>query len=129
MQEVFLKLWERWIGSRGSRSSAYLFIALNGSKMRARAARRAAARVLPMTADRDAYEDVEVHDEVRRMLRSLAPRQRADLALLDLYGYDAGPNVGVYVIDLASGDADRIGSGSRPSWFDDDTLIIVDFER
>ena len=35
----------------------------------------------------DPFDEVIVHEDVRRMLRSLAPRQRAALILLDLYGY------------------------------------------
>jgi RNA polymerase sigma-70 factor (ECF subfamily) len=89
MQEAFLKLWERWDRIDTIRDPrAYLFrIAFNGSKMRARSAARAAARALPVVAMRDAYDDADIREDVRRMLRSLTPRQRAALVLLDLYGY------------------------------------------
>jgi RNA polymerase sigma-70 factor (ECF subfamily) len=69
--------------------------------MRARSAARAAAHVLPIVAVRDPYDDVDIREDVRRMLRSLTPRQRAALVLLDLYGY-------------GSEDAARI-MGIRPS--------------
>jgi DNA-directed RNA polymerase specialized sigma24 family protein len=50
MQEAFLKVWERWDRiDEIDDPRAYLFrIALNGSKMRARAARRASRRMLPI---------------------------------------------------------------------------------
>jgi len=103
MQEAFLKLWERWDRIETIRDPrAYLFrIAFNGSKMRARSAARAAARALPVVVARDPYDDVDIREDVRRMLRSLTPRQRAALVLLDLYGY-------------GSQDAARI-MGIRPS--------------
>ena len=102
-QEAFLKLWERWdrIDSIDD-PRAYLFrIALNGSKMRARAARRASRRAVPLGVVHDPYDDVDIREDVRRMLLSLTPRQRAALVLLDLYGY-------------GSEDAARI-MGIRPS--------------
>jgi RNA polymerase sigma factor (sigma-70 family) len=89
MQEAFLKLWERWdrIGSIDD-PRAYLFrAALNGSRMRARAARRAAMRSLPFRTVSDPFDDVDLREDLRRMLGRLAPRQRAALVLLDLYGY------------------------------------------
>jgi RNA polymerase sigma factor (sigma-70 family) len=89
MQDAFLKLWERWDRIETIEDPrAYLFrAALNGSRMRARAARRAAKRSLPFRSARDPFEDVDVREDVRRMLDRLAPRQRAALVLLDLYGY------------------------------------------
>lgn len=103
MQEAFLKVWERWDRIEAiDDPRAYLFrIALNGSKMRARAARRASRRMVPIGVVRDPFEDVELRDDVRRMLLTLTPRQRAALVLLDLYGY-------------GSEDAARI-MGIRPS--------------
>lgn len=35
----------------------------------------------------DPYDEVNLREDVRRMLLSLAPRQRAALVLLDMYGY------------------------------------------
>jgi RNA polymerase sigma-70 factor (ECF subfamily) len=103
MQDAFLKLWERWdrLDSIDD-PRAYLFrVALNGSKMRARAARRATRRTVPLAVVRDPYDDVDLREDVRRMLQTLTPRQRAALVLLDLYGY-------------GSEDAARI-MGIRPS--------------
>ena len=103
MQDAFLKLWERWDRIDSIEDpQGYLFrVALNGSKMRARAARRAARRPVPIGVVRDPYDDVDIREDVRRMLRSLTPRQRAALVLLDLFGY-------------GSEDAARI-MGIRPS--------------
>jgi len=91
MQEAFLKLWERWDRiDQIEDPVAYLFrVALNGFRMRARAARRAALRPLPFVTARDPFEDVDLREDVRRMLQAAAPRQRAALVLLDLYGYDS----------------------------------------
>jgi len=91
MQEAFLKLWERWDRiDQIEDPVAYLFrVALNGFRMRARAARRAALRPLPFATPRDPFDDVDLREDVRRMLEAAAPRQRAALVLLDLYGYDS----------------------------------------
>ena len=89
MQDAFLKLWERWdrIGSIDD-PTAYLFrVALNGFRMRARAARRAAKRLVAIETTVDPFDEVNLREDVRRMLLELAPRQRAALVLLDLYGY------------------------------------------
>jgi RNA polymerase sigma factor (sigma-70 family) len=103
MQEAFLKLWERWDRIDAIEDPrAYLFrIALNRSRMRARAARRASRRLVPIGSVRDPFGDVDLREDVRQMLLTLTPRQRAALVLLDLYGY-------------GSEDAARI-MGIRPS--------------
>jgi DNA-directed RNA polymerase specialized sigma24 family protein len=55
--------------------------------MRLRTARRAAKRPVPLGIVRDPFDEVDIREDVLRMLRDLAPRQRAALVLLDLYGY------------------------------------------
>ena len=89
MQDAFLKLWERWDRiDRIEDPAAYLFkVALNGFRMRARAARRAARRLVAPGTMADPFDEVDVSVDVRRTLLALAPRQRAALVLLDLYGY------------------------------------------
>jgi RNA polymerase sigma factor (sigma-70 family) len=89
MQEAFLTLWERWDTiERIDDPTGYLFrVALNGSRMRARAARRAARRLVTVDESYDPFDEVDLREDVRRMLRSLTPRQRAALVLLDQYGY------------------------------------------
>ena len=70
---------------------AYLFkVALNGGRMRARTARRAATRRVPLGVVRDPFDEVELREDVRQMLLALTPRQRAALLLLDLYDYGSG---------------------------------------
>jgi RNA polymerase sigma-70 factor, ECF subfamily len=89
MQEAFLKLWEQWDRIETiDDPMAYLFrVALNGSRMRVRAARRTAKRAIPLGVVHDPYDEVDLKEDVRQMLLTLAPRQRAALVLLDLYGY------------------------------------------
>ena len=82
-------MWERWATiDRIDDPTGYLFrVALNGSRMRARAARRATRRLVAIDPSYDPFDEVDMREDVRRMLRSLTPRQRAALVLLDLYGY------------------------------------------
>ena len=89
MQDAFLKLWERWDKlDRIADPRAYLFrVALNGFRMRTRAARRAARRLMPMASSFDPFDEVELKEDVRNLLLGLSPRQRAALVLLDMYGY------------------------------------------
>jgi RNA polymerase sigma factor (sigma-70 family) len=91
MQDAFLKLWERWDRiDRIDDPRAYLFrVALNGSRMRARAALRAALRLVPTVTSHDPFDGVNMREDVRQMLLGLSPRQRAALVLLDMYGYDS----------------------------------------
>jgi RNA polymerase sigma factor (sigma-70 family) len=91
MQDAFLKLWERW-DSIGTIEDpvAWLFrVSLNGFRMRIRRARVAARRLVTMVSPRDPFEDVDVRDEVSRMLRSLPQRQRAALVLTEIFDYSS----------------------------------------
>lgn len=89
MQDSFLKLWERWDRiDRIADPRAYLFrVALNGSRMRTRAALRAARRLVPMASSRDPFDEVNLREDIRQMLLELTVRQRTALVLLDMYGY------------------------------------------
>lgn len=89
MQDAFLKLWERWDTiDKIDDPTAYLFrVALNGSRMRARSARRATRRVIAPDPPLDPFDEIDIREDVRQLLLGLAPRQRAALVLLDLYGY------------------------------------------
>jgi len=91
MQDAFLKLWEQW-DSIGTIEDpvAWLFrVSLNGFRMRARRARVAARRLVTMVSPRDPFEDVEVREDVCRMLRSLPQRQRAALVLTEIFDYSS----------------------------------------
>jgi RNA polymerase sigma factor (sigma-70 family) len=92
MHEAFLKMWERWDAIDEIRDvHAYLFkVALNANRTRARTARRAARRRIPLGVVHDPFDEIELREDVRQMLQGLTPRQRAALLLLDLYDYDSG---------------------------------------
>jgi RNA polymerase sigma factor (sigma-70 family) len=89
MQDAFLKLWERWDRiDKIDDPVAYLFrSALNGFRMRMRRTRMAARRLMPVASTRDPFDDVNVREDVRRMLRGLPPRQRAAIVLTEIFGY------------------------------------------
>ena len=89
MQDAFLKLWERWDRiDRIADPGGYLFrVALNGFRMRTRAAIRATRRLVPVASTTDPFDEIDLREDVRRMLLDLSPRQRAALVLLDMYGY------------------------------------------
>jgi RNA polymerase sigma factor (sigma-70 family) len=91
MQDAFLKLWERWDSIVAIEDPvAWLFrVSMNGFRMRARRARVAAARFVPITSPRDPFEDVNIREDVRQMLRSLPQRQRAALVLTEIFDYSS----------------------------------------
>ena len=91
MQDAFLKLWEQWDGiDKIDDPVAYLFRSgLNGFRMRMRRTRTAARRFIPVASTRDPFDDVNVREDVRRMLRGLAPRQRAAVVLTEIFGYSS----------------------------------------
>jgi len=91
MQDAFLKLWEQWDRiDQIDDPVAYLFrSALNGFRMRMRRARTAARRLMPIASTRDPFDDVNVREDVRRMLRGLPPRQRAAIVLTQIFGYSS----------------------------------------
>jgi RNA polymerase sigma factor (sigma-70 family) len=91
MQDAFLKLWERWDRvDRIDDPVAYLFrCALNGFRMRLRRTRTAARKFMPAASARDPFDDVNVREDVRRMLRRLPPRQRAAIVLTEIFGYSS----------------------------------------
>jgi RNA polymerase sigma factor (sigma-70 family) len=89
MQDAFLKLWERWDRiDRIADPRGYLFrVALNGFRMRTRTALRATRRLVPVASSTDPFDEVDLREDVRRMLLQLSPRQRTALVLIDQYGY------------------------------------------
>ena len=104
MQDAFLMLWERWDRvDRLDDPTGYLFrVALNGFRMRTRAAVRAKRRLVPVAPTTDPFDEIDLREDVRRMLLDLSPRQRAALVLLDMYGYgseEAARIMGIRPID------------------------------
>ncbi len=91
MQDAFLKLWERWDRLDTIEDPvAYLFrVALNGVRMRARRAQMAARKILPAAGTRDPFDDINVREDVRRMLRGISPRQRSAIVLTEIFGYSS----------------------------------------
>jgi RNA polymerase sigma factor (sigma-70 family) len=89
MQDAFLKLWERWDEiHRISDPTGYLFrVALNGFRMRRRRAAMAIRKVVSIPERRDAFLDAEMRADMRQLLLTVTPRQRAALVLVDLLGY------------------------------------------
>ena len=88
MQDAFLKLWERWDRvDRLDDPTGYLFrVALNGFRMRARHG-PGHAQAGAVASTTDPFDEVDLREDVRRMLLALSPRKRAALVLLDMYGY------------------------------------------
>jgi RNA polymerase sigma-70 factor, ECF subfamily len=91
MQDAFLKLWERWDSIETiAEPTAYLFrVALNGSRMRARRARVAARKLVPIATPRDPFDEIDLREDVRQMLVGLPTRQRAALVLTEIFDYSS----------------------------------------
>ena len=90
-QDAFLRLWERWDRvSSMETPTAYLFqVAMNEFRSRYRSTMRAMRRTLAQKPEEDAFAVIEDRDVVVRLLRSLAPRQRAAVVLTNLVGYSS----------------------------------------
>lgn len=90
VQDAFLAVWQRWARVRAmDRPEGYLFrTAMNGFRSRRRELVRSLRRALPLAPPaEDPFAAVDMHDEVVRALRDLAPRQRAALVLSELLEY------------------------------------------
>lgn len=97
-QDAFVRMWERWdeVG-RIDDPTAYLFrVAMNGFRMRLRRAKVAARHLLPVE-DRghDPFEEIDLREDVRRLLAGLPRQQRAALVLTDILGYDSAMAAGI----------------------------------
>jgi RNA polymerase sigma-70 factor (ECF subfamily) len=89
MQEAFLKLWERWDRVRAHPDpGGYLYLtAFNLFRSRLRRAGRAARRVFAGHASEDPLAEVDARESLAAGLRTLTPRQRAAIVLLDLLDF------------------------------------------
>jgi RNA polymerase sigma factor (sigma-70 family) len=63
--------------------------ALNGFRMRSRRARTAARKLILPSTPRDDFEQIDLQQDVRRMLLGLPARQRAALVLTEIFGYSS----------------------------------------
>lgn len=97
MQDAFLKLWERWDRiDELDDATGYLFkVALNGYRMRTRRAGVAARRAIRAEPAKDPFADIDVKEDVRRMLGGLTPRQRSALVLTEIMGYSSEQAAGI----------------------------------
>lgn len=100
MQDAFLRLWERWDRMDDVRDpTAYLYrTAMNVFRRRYRRGVLAVRRALAMAPGADDFERADDRQVVRRVLATLAPRQRAALVLTELLGFsseEAGRALGV----------------------------------
>ena len=96
-QEAFLKVWERWDRVGGMEDpTGYLYrTAMNLFRSRARAAARAARRLMGRGTGPDEFAAAEERDAVVRALARLTPRQRAALVLTELLGYSSEEAAGI----------------------------------
>lgn len=100
MQEAFLKVWERWERVRAHPDpGGYLYLtAFNLFRSRLRRAVRATRRVLAGSSPDDPFAEVNARESLAAGLRTLTPRQRAAIVLLDLLDFsseEAGQALGV----------------------------------
>jgi len=99
-QDAYVRLYERWDRVRGlDDPEGYLLrTALNVFRDRTRRATRAVRLGLRTVASADELGAVEDRDEVVRMLRPLAPRERAAVvatSILDMSALEAGRALGM----------------------------------
>jgi RNA polymerase sigma-70 factor (ECF subfamily) len=89
MQDAFLRVWQRWnIVQSLANPTGYLYrTAMNLAHSRWRRARVAARRAFEAPSSRDAFEDVEMREDLRRAMSELTPRQRVAIVLTELLGY------------------------------------------
>jgi len=100
MQDAFLAVWERWDRvSAMDEPTGYLYrCSMNAFRSRLRRAARATKRVVRAEPPEDDFARADERDTVARALRSLAPRQRAAVVLIEYLGYgseEAGEVLGV----------------------------------
>jgi RNA polymerase sigma-70 factor (ECF subfamily) len=100
MQDAFLRVFERWDRVVGVEDpEGYLFrAAMNVFRNRYRRAVLAVHRTLSPARSADDLAAVEARDEFVRLLRRLAPRERAAIvltAILDLPAEEAGRMLGI----------------------------------
>lgn len=90
VQEAFVKVLERWdvVRTMSAPTGYVLQTAMNGFRTRYRRTLMAVRRIsLISPRSRDAFDEVEVREDVRLALTMLTRRQRAAIVLTELLGY------------------------------------------
>jgi len=100
MQEAFLRVWERWdrVSAMGSPEGFLFRTAMNVYRSRLRRAAVVIRKATNLLAEDDALGEVEMRDEVARLLRTLTPREREAIVLTSYLGYsteEAGKLLGI----------------------------------
>jgi RNA polymerase sigma-70 factor, ECF subfamily len=100
MQDAFLKVWERWdrIGGMDDPVGYLYRTAMNLFRKRYRRAMLAVRRTVGLAPPTDDFSDADDRQDVRHVLATLPPRQRAALVLTEMLGFsskEAGDALGV----------------------------------
>jgi len=100
MQDAFLRVWERWdrVSAMGSPEGFLFRTAMNVYRSRLRRATVVIRKATNLLPEDDALGEVEMRDEVARLLRTLTPRQREAIVLTSYLGYsteEAGKLLGI----------------------------------
>jgi RNA polymerase sigma-70 factor, ECF subfamily len=100
MQDAFLALWERWdrVGAMDDPTGYLYRTSMNIFRKRGRRAALAIRRRLALAPDLVPFADIDAQQDVVAALRTLSPRQRAAVVLLDVMDYsseEAGRALGV----------------------------------
>jgi RNA polymerase sigma factor (sigma-70 family) len=91
MQDAFLALWERWerVGAMDDPTGYLYRTAMNVFRKKGRRAALAIRKRLALASDNVPFADIEAQQDAVAALRTLSPRQRAAVVLLDVLDYSS----------------------------------------
>jgi RNA polymerase sigma-70 factor (ECF subfamily) len=117
LQEAYLRLWERWdrVVAMDNPNGFLFTTAMNLFRSRYRRALLGLRRQMSLAPATDDLAEVEDRDEVVRILRPLAPAERASIVLTTMFGYsseEAGRILGVKASTVRA-HATRARAGAR----------------
>lgn len=100
MQDAFLTVWERWdrVSTMESPEGFLFRTAMNVYRSRLRRAAVVIRKATNLLPEDDAFGEVEMRDEVVRLLRTLTPREREAIVLTSYLGLsteEAGRLLGI----------------------------------